>query len=199
MAKKKAWFGKRWTKSFIRWIDAKIFHVEDHEDFKLADTLFCRNFTLGMIGGVAAVVLSFFMRQEDAMAATAIAAGVCMLITLAWYFYKNLQFYNTPAKKIGRICFVFFLCLFATVLGYLIGIYTSIIAIAIFIIMFMLEGTVVSMGGSTNKSSSSYSKMNCSLETNDGLLYSHNAEQGQVYTGRDGNRYEFDGINFRRV
>lgn len=88
--KKSPWFGKRWTKSLITWLDSAIFKAETRPAFVPMDSSFCGSFTIGIIAGLAIFVVAF---MDDAERLTMIASNAGAVVALLWsvlYLYKNL-------------------------------------------------------------------------------------------------------------
>lgn len=195
MASKRPWFGKRWTKSLIRWIDRSIFHEEDHPDFKLADSLFCINFTIGMILGIALIALSLFIDQDKLnYIVCSIALPILLLLSMGYYLYGNIKFYDTPLKKVGRVFFILILSFIAGAIGLFIGVWGAIIAVLLLVLWGVLD-----FSSSSSSSPRKSEPKNAIYSTDGDYLDASNATPGQSYQGEDGKWYRFNGGQFHRT
>ena len=196
MAKGKSWFGKRWTKSFIRWMDGAIFHLENDPDFKTCESLFCSNFTFGIAAGVATLILSLFMDQEKAMVIAAWGMGILLVGSLGWYLYTNLKFYDTVLKKIARVFFLLILCGIASAVGYVVGIWGAIIAV----VLFFLTGMLFGSSSSSGRRNEATDKPQEFIDISGGsTLHASDAVQGESYIAGDGNVYQCRGGFFHKL
>ena len=129
MAKGKPWFGKRWTKSLIGWLDTLIFNRDDKPGYVTMDSSFCINFTIGLIIGACTVVLSLCMNEETLMPVISYGTVGCSLLASGAFLYKNLGFFSSIWAKIGRCLFVVVLNLVACLGAFLIGMWTALLAL----------------------------------------------------------------------
>lgn len=142
--KKKAWFGKRWTKSGVSALDSLIFDrpdyaTEEREKMETMASSFCVNITLGIICGIILVVASLVDDQEQMTKICGWVAGVASMIASGFYLRRTLGYFPTMGVRVGRAIYVIVLNLVACGVGVIIGVYTAVVIAVILIIWLVLE------------------------------------------------------------
>lgn len=140
MAKnKRPWFGKRWTLSFITWLDAVIFGRSANSDYLTMAPSFCACFSIGLIAGFVMVPLSLIFKQETVMTYLIPGAGLCALLWSGYYLYNNLGAFSSIWVKIFRSLFVVVLNLVICAVALYIGMWAALIVVAVLIGWFFLN------------------------------------------------------------
>lgn len=186
--KKSPWFGKRWTKSLITWLDSAIFKAETRPTFVPMDSSFCGSFTIGIIAGLTIFVMAF---MDDAERLSMIASSAGAVIALLWsavYLYKNLACFDSVGAKIGRTVYVVALNLIGYAAGLMIAMFGALFAVTCLI----LWGVFSLWIGDFGKSGTSSRKSGVStIFTSEGQFRGEGATNGDVFEDSVGQRYVY--------
>lgn len=137
---KRPWFGKRWTKAAINWIDFMIFaRKQDDTPFITISSIFCINVTIGIVAAAIIVIGSLFGDQDTLQKYTMIAAGACTLGYTVWFLWNTLNYFQSTWSKIGRSAYVLIINLLACYLGLVIGVWITFGLIVILVLWGILE------------------------------------------------------------
>lgn len=137
---KRPWFGKRWTKAAINWIDFMIFaRKQDDTPFITISSIFCINVTIGIVAAAIIVIGSLFGDQDTLQKYTMIAAGACTLGYTVWFLWNTLNYFQSTWSKIGRSSYVLIINLLACYLGLVIGVWITFGLIVILVLWGILE------------------------------------------------------------
>lgn len=190
---KKPWFGKRWTKSLIAWLDNLLFNQSKNPNFTPADSIACINITIGLVVGAACVILSFFMNSKQLELVASYSLIGASILTSAWFLYKTLPHFEQIWMKIVRSIVIVVLNGAAALLGFYIGMIGAMIAAVILIIW-----GVLTLYTSDSKSKSN-AKTSNGFYTRDGVYIDPStAEAGQYYEDSEGNTWQNIGGTFRK-
>lgn len=188
---KKPWFGKRWTKAAIDWMDYAIFaRKDDDTPFATVSSGFCINLTVGIVAAAVIVIGSLFGDQETLQTYLLSAAGGCALLYSIWFLCVTLGYFNSVWAKIGRSVYVVVINLIGCCIGIIMGVYLTLAAIAVLIIIIALKCLA---GDSSSSSSKSRRRVyiNDSTEINERQCF---GEEPQYYDN-SGRRYDKVGEN----
>lgn len=137
---KKPWFGKRWTKAAIDWMDYAIFaRKDDDTPFATVSSGFCINLTVGIVAAAVIVIGSLFGDQKTLQTYLISAAGGCALLYSIWFLCVTLGYFNSVWAKIGRSLYVVVINLIGCCVGIIMGVYLTLAAIAVLIIIIALK------------------------------------------------------------
>jgi len=136
---KKPWFGERWTKGAINWLDAAIFGAgRDVEQISMA-SIFCWNFVLGILGGFIHGVLSLFIKGDSLNEIVPpIVFGLSLLLSV-YLLWNTLLYFNSIWSKIGRSLYVVILDFIACGAGYFVGVWLALVVLAILVLWLVLK------------------------------------------------------------
>lgn len=128
------WFGKRWTKKFICYLDSLIFGNSMSESIPSNDYTFCRCFTIGLLCGIPLVILSLFFKDQSQVASVMayIAFGLT-LVTSLLYLVPTTKKLEGTTIKILRYVFVIVLNLIGCSAGFMLGLYLGVIIFLLFL------------------------------------------------------------------
>lgn len=189
----KPWFGKRWTKNAIEWLDALIFGGSSDIEMATMSGSFCQNFTLGMICGIVYGIMTFFIDQRDLTEMLPTVGLGVTLIASGIFLYGTLRYFNSIGSKIFRALYVIVLNAIGCAMGFIVGVWAILLAVVAGIIWILLKMVF----GDSDSSSKSRRVV---LEDGTELRSSGRGITGeQFYTGDDGHTYTDNGSGtFRR-
>lgn len=192
---KKPWFGKRWTKRFLNWLDSILFGGAAVGETKTVSSNFCVNFTIGLCVGVAMAICSFFLDEKIIYHVILPYASIFAIANAVWYLTKTLSAFPKIWVKILRCLYVVILAAIAYMIGIYVGVWGVYVVVVFFVFKIILQ---MVFNDITNQSKKKEPVVEYSGKTEDGeRVYKVTNEDGYTtyHKGNEfGNECERTGI-----
>lgn len=138
----KLWFGARWTKSLLDFVDSILFYrdckKEELQEASIAPSFFY-SFLSALCCGTVCVVGSLFMDQETVMNVCFWGACGISAIFSILFLVKNLKLQNSVLVKILRAIYVVIVNLIGTTCAFFLGSILGFIAVVVVLFWFVLK------------------------------------------------------------
>lgn len=181
--KSKPWFGKRWTKSLVGWLDTLIFSRKDGAEFVTVASSFCVNFTIGLVVGICVLPMAIFMEPKQ-IYPIIIGAGVALsLLSSIIYLWKTVGYFLSIWVKILRCLYVVVINAAICGVAFFVGMYGALVAVVLFILWGVFSLIWGDMSGSGNKK-------RIRLNNGEELTVEKGLCGEEYYTDRGGASYE---------
>lgn len=138
---KKTWFLKRWTISFVDWLDLKIFGSKTTGETSSLALLFWRNLSWCFIVSCVVYICTIFTHHDTTeliLNALMGALGLMTLIGAALFLRQSLGAYPTTTLKVVRSAYVVVMLAIAMSIGVFTAIWATLIVLTVLVLGIIL-------------------------------------------------------------